>query len=71
MFCQTGKDEILGDRRNANEPGLPEVAFDMIFTGVAETAVGLNGSISGLKSSFPGKEFGDIRFRATRLTGVV
>ena len=27
MFCQAGKDEVLGDRRNAYEPGLSEVAF--------------------------------------------
>src|SRR5262245_38503093 len=55
MLGDIGKNEIGRDRRDLIEPRFAELAFDIIFLGKAETAVGLDAGVRGLPRGIGGK----------------
>src|ERR1700692_131597 len=46
------ENELRADRGDAGDQGFPEVSLDMIFLGVAETAMGHDRLLAGLEAGF-------------------
>src|SRR3546814_17357148 len=59
--------QVRADRRDLIEPRLAELAFDVIFLGEAEAAVGLDAHIGGIPARLRREHFYHIGFGAARL----
>src|SRR3954470_22238459 len=61
------EDQLLGNRRQPRDGNCAEQAFDVIFLGIAETAMGRDGLPCGVVPRAGAEEFGAVGFGAARL----
>jgi hypothetical protein len=64
------EDEVRGDRRDLVEPGLAELALDVVLLGEAEAAVGLQAHVGGEPAGLGGHELGHVGLGAAGLAGL-
>ena len=70
MLGQIRQDEVGRDRRHLVEPGLAELALDVVLDGEAEAAVGVEARIARCPRRLGGYHLGQIGLRAAWLAGV-
>ena len=71
VLGDVAQDQLLADRRDAEQPGLAPVALDVVLLGVAEAAVGLHGLVGGGEGGVGGQPLGQVGLLAARQTLVV
>src|SRR3954462_8239030 len=55
VLAHVGLDEVVGDRGDLVEPGLAELALDVVLLGEAEAAVGVHADVGRLPGGLGGE----------------
>lgn len=71
MLREVRKDEFLGDWGDAQQAGLPEVAFDVVLLSVSESPESIHCSVSSEESRFGAEVLSLICLTNAGLAGIV
>src|ERR671917_1389117 len=67
VLADVGEDQVRRDRRHLEEPGLAELALDVVLGVVGVATEGLHRRVCGLPRGVGGEEQGHVRLRPARL----
>src|SRR5918998_5143026 len=70
VLADVGEDQVRRDRRHLEEPGLPELALDVVLGVVGVAAEGLHRRVCGLPGGVGGQEQGHVRLGAAGLAPI-